>query len=375
MRRVLAGMVAVLVLAGGCSSDKAGKDDAESKRTTSTPSTAAPVTSSSAPQSSECAGGIGAAPASGQAQVTWLAGGRLLGAAPRAGAAAQCLAEAPSGTTGVQWGGNGDRVLLGTTVVFGGSKAAQAFSSGERAVLSRPTGKAVLEVLNGKLEKKELDAGQLHLEFMERHDAAVYHPAGRHIVSWGQADGRAGLWIASNTGGDAREVVTNESGVKAFTGVAWTASGALLYVADHGDHVDLHRLVIGEDTFSTVASVRAPGTIGAVTASPFEGGGVAWTAGDCAAGSMKLVAERGGKYFKLDGTEAAGAAPAGWLPDGTLVAVSGQACSPGQAGKVLLVHPAGGVDVLAEGATAAAVRAVLPPPPAPPKNIPQAAPA
>ncbi len=155
----------------------------------------------------------------------------------------------------------------------------------------------------------------------------------------------------------------------------FTASGALLFTADHGDHVDLHRLEIDAAKLTTIAAVNAPATIGNITTSPFEGGGVAWTTGDCASKTPPaMTAERGGVFFPLAGTQAVGARPVGWLPDGGLVAIEGQTCKAGAPGTLLVLKGAD-VEVVAHDVTTAAVRAVLPPPPRPATSISQQAPA
>lgn len=93
---------------------------------------------------------------------------------------------------------------------------------------------------------------------------------------------------------------------------------------------------------------------------------------------MKLVASQDGKFFKgLDGTPAEHARPVGWLPDRGLVAIENGACLIDDArGKLVVIRDLGAkVEVIAPNAEVAAVRAVLPSPPAPPKDIPQQAPA
>jgi hypothetical protein len=353
-------LVGVLLVGGACSSAKpevavpASTTAPTGAPTTSAPSTAAP-TSPPAP----CRG-LGQVAAGGD--LTWLADGKLM---DRAG----CLVETAGGLGA--WGGTADRVVLGDGVRFAGAAAPAPVGAGP-VVLSRPTGKSVLRVTGaGKLLKREIGGGEWRdISFLGRHEAAVYHPAGRHIVSTGtDGDGKAAMVITDNEGRDPQPLLT----IEAATSVgnpAFTASGALLYTADHTGHVDLHRLEIGDDKISTVTSVKAPGTIGNVVTSPFSGGGVAWTIGQCAPGSSAtLKAQRGGTFFPLDGTEADTARPVGWLPDGRLAAIAGQGCDAAKPGKLLLVG-ADKVEVVAEAVTAAAVRAVLPPPPPPPAIIP-----
>lgn len=360
MRRPAALLASVLVLAGACSSDDDGGEGAA--RSSTTPSTAASTPSTTAVS---CRG-LGAAPDEGV--VTWVADGRLYDAQG-------CLLDLDGARVVAGWGGRADRVVVDNTVVVGDAPPTQPFDGGPLA-LSRPTGTAVLRVTaDGKLLKRELDDGEPRdISFMARHEAAVYHPAGRSIVSSGRnADGGAELLIADNSGRDPRPLLTIED-ARAVHHPAFTRSGALLYTADHGTHWDLHRLVIGEDSFSTVATVRAPGVIGDVVASPFDIGGVAWTEGRCTGAERPtLKAQQSGRDFPIP-AEAARARPVGWLPDGGLVAIDRGGCEPAAAGALLVVR-GGTATKVADNVTSAAVRAELPPPPPPPEDIPQQAPA
>lgn len=330
------------------------------------PSTTPVAGAASARQDPSCRG-LGE-PTTGGA-VTWVSEGRLFDESG-------CLLVLARPASVVTWGGKADRVVLGDTVIVRGQDPLPPVQGG-RLSLSRPVGTSVLHVTgDGKLLKHQLATGQVrHIPVLRSHHAAVYHPAGRHIVAAGTDDGGSpALVIATNEGGDVRPLLGIES-ANAVADPSFTASGALLYTAAHSDRVDLHRLEIGDDKFSTVASVKRPGTIRDVTTSPFRGGGVAWTAGDCSSPSPpSLVAERGGKFLSIKGTEAEHARPVGWLPDGALVAVAGQMCNRSNTGKLLVVRT-GGIEVIADRVTSAAARAVLPPPPPPPRSIPQQAPA
>jgi hypothetical protein len=347
MRRWL---VLIALLAAGCSSD--GDDEAVSTTTTST------STSTSATAVPVQCRGLGEVPAGGA--VTWISEGRLYDESG-------CLVDEAAAP--VEWGGTGDRVLLGGSMVTAAGRT-KLFDSA--TALSRPTGTAVLSIsTEGRLLKREVDApAERDLRILSKHTDVVYHPAGRSIVVAGERGGQPQLLITDNEGGDDRPLLEIEQ-AKSVSNPVFTASGALLYTADHGDRVDLHRLEIGSDTFSTPDTVPAPGTIDHVVASPFDGGGVAWMKGECA--SAVLRAQRGGAFFETSGTEVANARPVGWMPDGGLVLLKGPMCqdTPG----TLFVWRDGAARRIADNVTAAAVRAVLPPPPEPPQAIPQEAPA
>lgn len=349
MRRLLTVALAVAVLAAGCSSD--GDDEAvptTASTSTSTSTTAVPV---------QCRG-LGDVPAGGA--VTWISEGRLYDESG-------CLVDEAAAP--LEWGGKGDRVLLGGSVVTAAGRT-KLFDAA--VALSRPTGTAVLSISpEGKVLKRETaEHGPRDISVLFKTADVVYHPAGRSIVAAGEGGSGPALVIASNEGGESQDLLKVEE-AKSISNPVFTASGALLYTADHGDRVDLHRLEIGSDSFTTPDTVPAPGTIDHVVASPFEGGGVAWMKGEC--GSAVLRAQRGGAFFKTEGTEIANARPVGWMPDGGLVLLKGPACqdTPG----TLFVWRDGAARRIADNVTAAAVRAVLPPPPEPPEVIPPEAPA
>ncbi|HUP69157.1 MAG TPA: hypothetical protein VM142_05005 [Acidimicrobiales bacterium] len=340
---------------------------------TSCTSRSEPVASSSsvragpsAPNDESCRGlGLGSA----EGQVTWVANNQLVDETG-------CLLRLQRSGPIFGWGGKADRVVVGDVVAVEGGRPLPPLPGGNLS-LSRPTGTSLLQVnKEGELWKRNLETKENQkISFMAEHEAVAYHPAGHHIVSSGRtSNGEPALVIADNQGRDPRPLLEIEE-AKEVANPTFTASGALLYTADHGNRVDLHRLEIGSDKFSTIVSVKKPSKIGDVTASPFPDGGVAWTTGDCASRQRpSLIAEQGGAFLELKGTEAEHARPVGWLPDGSLVAISGQICDRATTGKLLVVRGQA-VEVIANRVTTAAVRAVLPPPPPPPQNIPQQAPA
>ncbi|HET9441863.1 MAG TPA: hypothetical protein VFO65_01000, partial [Acidimicrobiales bacterium] len=149
----------------------------------------------------------------------------------------------------------------------------------------------------------------------------------------------------------------------------------LLFTAAHEGAVVLHRRPLDSDVLTVIDSAEAPDTIDFVTTSPFPGGGVAWTRGRCGPGTRPVTrATRGGRFVDLEGTPVAAARPVGWLPDGSLVATDGGVCAGDEAGRVV-VFKDGEASVLTASGRAPAVRAALPPPPEPPAEIPDQAPA
>lgn len=277
------------------------------------------------------------------------------------------------------WGGSADRVLVGNKVILADGRVEEPFPSGGKTVLSRPTGKSVLDVRNGKLMKRELGKAPIAITFLEAHEQTIYHPAGLHIVSTGRNGEDAVVHIATNRG-EASSVLVRDETARRIYAPAFTASGALLFFADHGSYTELHRLDIDEGNLATVAKEDAPAGMNHLVASPFEGGGVAWAQGPCdpVAGSQLLRAQRGGKYLGTAGTAVERGQPVGWTPDAGLIVMVPGSCGGGNRApkpQVLYRYKDGTAIEVARGVQAAAVRAVVPPPPAPPKTIPQQAPA
>lgn len=384
MRRLAAAVLAVALLAGACSSDS-DKQEGAARPTTSSTLTEAPSTTVAAtPVSCQ---GLGPAPAEGSAEITWIGDdGRLwaVGSDQARGAAGdkRCLLEGVGAEEGIDWGGAADRVLVRGKVVLADGRTEEPFPPGGITVLSRPAGTSVLNIQNGRLHKRKLGEDRIDITFLSGHGDTIYHPAGRHIVSTGTDDGRSILHIANNKGQGSQALVENETADLIYN-PAFTASGALLFVADHGSYTELHRLEIDTAKLTTVVREDIPDGIADLVTSPFEGGGVAWSQGVCdiAKGGRRLRAQRGGAYFKAEGTAVERGEPVGWTPDGAVVVATPGFCDaagdvdPASIERVLYRFKDGAATEVARGVQTAAVRAVLPPPPAPPKSIPQQAPA
>jgi hypothetical protein len=331
-RRLLAALVAALVAAslGACDRDPA-TDEAGP---TSTSSTTAGPTSSVPSTLVGCE--LGPVPETGE--VTFVRAGQLLGVAPEGGASARCLADGASAPP--QWNGTGDRLLFDPTLV-----------------LSKPTGKSLLRVAGGRLFKRPNDgtSAETDITFVEPTDLAVYHPAGEHIAAVGGEGDAYGIYVATNRGEGARRVTVGES-AREIDQLTWTASGALVFVADHGGEHHLHRLEFPSLQLTELAEV--PGTISDVAASRFEGAGLAWT--EAVDGRCTLRVNRGGKVVAVPDGPATSSRAVGWLPGGVLVLREGCTDGPGRVLTLDLSAEAPAVQVVAEAAEAVAVRAALP---------------
>ncbi len=315
---------------------------------------------------------VGIGPAPELAEVTWLADGRLMAAT--AGGPARCLLEVGQAET-LEWAGSADRVLLGSTrAVTAEGEVSLALPSNGRVRWSAPTGKSVLHVdAQGRLRKQVLGGAVSELAAMERADDAVYHPAGLTIAASGEGEVAGGevvrgLFVARNTGEGAPQPLAEGETARRIDSLAFSSDGALVFVADHGGHSDLHRLDLQRGTMATVATVSGQEHIGRVAVSPFETDAVAFARCQPDGATRPTFAERGGSALALEGTSVARAEPIGWLPDGGLVLVARPRCDDGPGS--LYVFRDGTAHLVAEDVEAAAVRAVLPEPPPSPEILP-----
>ena len=331
---VVAVGVAVVLLFTSC--DRGGPGDEAGEAGVDGPSstTSSSSTTSTAPDDvGPC--DLGAVPPAGE--ITVVRAGRLLGVAPEPGAEARCLADQATATP--QWNGSGDRLVLDASVV-----------------LSRPTGKSLLRIVDGRLHKQPVGGGEeVDVSFLDATDSAVYHPKGEHIAAVGRRAGQYGIFVATNTGQGARLVTAGEFATT-IDQLAWTASGALVFVADHDGARHLHRLAFPALDLTTVA--EATGQITAVAASRFDGAGLAWT--ESSTGGCALRVNRGGKVVTIPPGPATAWRPVGWLPGGVLVAREG--CN-GTDVRILTIDLSGDVPTVAvvtDGAGDVAVRAALP---------------
>jgi hypothetical protein len=328
-------LVLVAVSLTACARNHPDRPPAASPATvtsTTTPSTTAPTETVATFEASTCA--LGTAPAAGE--ITFVRAGQLLGVASD-GSGLRCLIA--DNTTVPQWNGTGDRALFDPTLV-----------------LSRPTGKSVLRIEDGHLLKRPTDGGvETDISFLSVTKSVAYHPRGEHIVAVGNNGGDDGIYVATNMGTGAKLVTADESAAK-IDQLTWTASGALVFAADHGGHTHLHRLEFPSLRLTTVTEVD--GSIGAVAASRFDGAGLAWS--EVTDGRCSLRINRGGRVVAPP-PEASSAAPVGWLPGGVLVVRDG--CEASGAARVRAVDLAVDAPVVRDVAADAAsvsVRAVLP---------------
>ena len=374
VKRPVAVVVSVLLVAAACGG---GDDEAAPTTTvtTSVPSTSRTTVDLSRVAVGEC-DGVGAVP--GASAITWIADGRLWQRAVDGGEPT-CLLEASQPS--VEWGGAGDRVRIGDSVVLGDDVSLLGDVDRHLRGFSRPTGTAVLaRATDGPLFKLPVDGSEpVELPSFHGSEEAIYHPAGTAIVSVQPLGDRPGLILASNLGHDPRWLVDNETASE-LRSLSFTADGDLLFIATHEGRQHVHRLDLTTNTLSTEYELEiATGSderLLAVVASPFRDDDVA-VSRSATHQLTGLWVQRDGAPVDLAGTPVEHGDPIGWLPDGgLLVAVyedDVHCCDVPPFD--LYVLRAEGAERIAGDVAAAAVRAVLPPPPPPPPDIEQAAPA
>jgi hypothetical protein len=354
MRRLVAGLLAVAVLAGGCSS-KDSKDSAQ-PTTTSAPSGTSTTASDADCTFTEVSGG---------GEATWVVGGQLRAAVP--GKTWHCLAGGVSGQS-VQWSGDGAKALIDGALLSATGVVRRFAEPALR--LSRPTGRSVIAVGSRVLKYENGAQDARDITFVDHPTEVIYHPAGRSIVATGtDASGKPVLKIADNQGQNAKDLVTAETAER-ISSLAFTASNALLFVADHGDHQHLHRLELATAKLTTVSEVKKPNGFARVTTSPFPGGGVAWNE----TGPCKLVMVQDAKFIGIKLAAVAAGSPVGWLADRSLV-VKADSCGSSPTGALYAVSADGASTLIVDNAGTAAVRVVLPDPEPPPAQVPDDAPA
>ena len=298
MRRLL---VAVLIL-GSCSPGTDGERRAEpAATTTSSPPTTVPAT-----LSGPCEG-LGPAPAAGLAEVTYLTAAgpgqnRRLLALPNDRPGPVCLAEAPTGATTLSWGGQADRVLLPPSqVVLADRRVDLDLPEGEAASFTLPTGTSVLFSDGPHLKKRSLDDRRdTDVTFLDRHEASVYYPEGKHILSVGaSSDGVYGVFVATNVGASPVVVARDETPATTIYSPTVMTGGFTAFAASHTQNPSADRYHIhfrGEDDplLHTIALPDGPPEV--IVASHFESR-VAAQAGSCASGGRRVTAVDVGEYL------------------------------------------------------------------------------
>lgn len=257
-------------------------------------------------------------------------------------------------------------MLLGSNLVLDGQGRRDTgfLATNSELRWSYPTGKALIApaVKDGALLwRSAADAGsRLDISFLADTKVAEYHPAGKNIFAAGvDANGMAGLFVASNRGENVRPVALVEDQATSITEIAADASGSLLYfVHNHGSFAHVHQVQLPDLALTDLAQVD--GSVDHLTVSTKAQSGVAFRVGDCAA-TTRTVASRFGETFEVGvGTPLAGLSttPVGWIEADRLVVAARTAGCDGPA-DLWIVSLDGDATLIVSGVENAAVRAAV----------------
>lgn len=178
--------------------------------------------------------------------ITFVKDGRLYATTLR-GHSARCIAEVGSATD-IEWGPRADRFHLGDLQRVGADQTASLDDPIESIAWSRPTGKSIVYITDGRLMKVGAFSDKpMDISFLADHDELVYHPAGTHIAVAGtDEDGTYGLWLATNLGEEKQLIAIAEDAKRVYS-LAFGDRGFLYYAAEHEDRYDVHRLTLAAE--------------------------------------------------------------------------------------------------------------------------------
>lgn|GEM_PF-3521194 len=187
----------------------------------------------------------------------------------------------------IQWSPDGDEVLIGPDLVLrnDGRFVETGYFPENRALRwSEPTGKALIapNAQTGHLVWRNAhdSTERIDVSFMDRTTAAVYHPAGKHIVAAGTgSDGLGeGIFLASNRGANPTRLGSIEHGE--VSGLAFDPTGdSFTFLHSHPDGTtEVHRYTLPFDQLDTLATYTGESATGLVT-SAADNGAAAWVVG------------------------------------------------------------------------------------------------
>ena len=257
-------------------------------------------------------------------------------------------------------------MLLGSNQVFdaAGRRDTGYLATNTELRWSYPTGKALIApaVKDGALLwRSATDAGsRLDISFLADTTVAAYHPAGKNVFAAGvDANGVAGLFVASNRGENARVIALLDDSATSITEIAADANGSLVsFIHDHGSFSHVHQVELPSLVITDVATIDGP--VDQLTISSKPQSGVAIRVGECAT-LTSTVALRFGDIIQVGaGTPLAGfsTAPIGWIDaDRLVVAARGAGCD-GPA-DLWIASLDGSATLIASAVDNAAVRAAV----------------
>jgi hypothetical protein len=321
-----------------------------------------------------------------QADLTYVLGSRLF-AISSSGTGPTCLlGSVPNSGSQLSWGPRAERILFGPDrAVLPSGKEIAPYETGTAAAWSRPEGKSILGVTpSGRLLKRRtIEPEAIDISFLKRHDEAIYHSAGRHIIAVGVDDrGSYGIFLATNEGKDVRQLAVTEQARRVYSLVIGPTGGSIFYAADHDSYSEVHSLEIEFPGLQTLYKTDAK-VLRITDLNDRHPGALAIQTGSCTEGTRVVVAHlRSEQVDQVAGLpKAASVEPVGWLPGdelallvrdrgclgkGDLYVSRPQTTSPNTEGEN--IQYVAKSRLLVRDVEAAAVRAVAPPPPAPPRS-------
>jgi len=280
------------------------------------------------------------------------------------------------------WGPLGDRALLGGLEVKGVAGGPSLAASGQdfsTITWSRPTGKSIVyaPTAGTSLDKMHIDGTSNQdvtpiwpsaTTFASTYLRVTYHPSGEAFAFAVERGGGESIWISSNTGKGPAQLVFSDVGTT-FGAIGFDVDGRhLLYAAQHPDnHADLHWIDV-TDTSEAPALWEGPTGRMILDIEPgLQTGTVAWTTGTSCADTIAMAKTPAGTMNAVPG-EAEPTRAVGWLGTTQLLVATGGCGGPLDLSAVDV--STGSIVPLVSGVSVAAVRTVVPTPPAPlPKSV------
>jgi hypothetical protein len=228
----------------------------------------------------------------------------------------------------IQWSPDGDEVVIGPDVLLrdDGRFVETGYFPDNRALRwSEPTGKALIapNAQTGNLIWRNAhdSSDRIDVSFMERTTAAVYHPAGKHIVAAGQgADGLGeGIFLASNRGANPTRLGSIEHGE--VTGLAFDPGGdSFTFLHTHPDGTtEVHRYTLPFNQLETLAVYTGESATGLVTSSS-DNGAAAWVVAHSTNGNrVELITASRFEPVRMALPTESVFTPLSWLPGDRLL--------------------------------------------------------
>jgi len=302
----------------------------------------------------------------GDTEITFAVGARLYGLVA-ARSEVRCLAELASPPESLLWSPDGERFIEGANI-HDSSGTTELPNEAAGGGWTRPTGQGIFYVTDSGLYKWK--NGRVEdISFLATHRAAAYHPAGTHIAVVGAVDttpgGLRGLFLSTNRGTEGDLIAADEDAV--LSSPAFDTDGLPLFIAQHSDRWDLHRVVpVPEGGLEVIDVASGTRPLDLVTPSVFFGGDLAWVEGS----EEGCGPEARTQILGFQSPELGYASiPLGWVSPGVLVVEEFPGGCDQQFDLVTwTIGPEVQRNVVWSGVDAAALRLIYPDPPPPPSR-------